>query len=152
ESFLQQVRAALPGATVTENKHGESIVKDVTIKGTVKVGGHDRAVSVDALLIDTLYTAGPDFDTRYDAISANADLVVYNGHSELSKNTNALARKGKVAPKKYQVFFFDSCDTFAYLDTALSDRRAALNGKEDPRGTLYLDVITNVLPSFFSNY
>ena len=107
---------------------------------------------VTSLLIDTLYTAGRDFDDRYDAISEGADLVVYNGHSELSKNTNALARKGKVAKEKYQLFFFDSCDTFAYLDTALVDRRKEVNGASDPKGSKYLDVVTNVLPSYFMNY
>jgi hypothetical protein len=50
------------------------------------------------------------------------------------------------------MFFFDSCDTYAYLDTALTDRRRAINGAEDPVGTKYLDVATNVLPSYFSNY
>ena len=91
-------------------------------------------------------------DARYNPLSEKADLVVYNGHSELSKNTNALARKGKVAPKQYQVFFFDSCDTYAYLDTKLVDRRREVNGADDPKGTKYLDVATNVLPSYFSNY
>ncbi len=151
ESFLTQVKQALPGATSTENQHGTSIVKDVTIKGTAKVQGQDRPVTVTALLVDTLYTTGPDFDTRYDPISETADMVIYNGHSELSKNTNALAAKGKVDPKKYQVFFFDSCDTYAYLDTSLTDRRRQIN-EDDPNGTKYLDVVTNVLPSYFSNY
>ena len=100
----------------------------------MKVGGVNRDIyDITSLLIGTLYTSGADFDARYDPLSEKADLVVYNGHSELSKNTNALARKGKVAPKQYQMFFFDSCDTYAYLDTKLVDRRREVNGADDRR-------------------
>ncbi|MBL8610039.1 MAG: hypothetical protein JNL38_22070 [Myxococcales bacterium] len=152
EEFVTGVAATLPGAKRTEKKSA-SIAKDVTLEGKVTgPAGQARTVVVTSLLIDTLYTAGRDFDDRYDAISEGADLVVYNGHSELSKNTNALARKGKVAKEKYQLFFFDSCDTFAYLDTALVDRRKEVNGASDPKGSKYLDVVTNVLPSYFMNY
>ena len=152
ESFVSGVAASLPGAKRTEGKSA-SIHKDVTIEGKVTgPAGEARTVKVTSLLIDTLYTAGSDFDARYDAITEKADLVMYNGHSELSKNTNAMARKGKVAKEKYQLFFFDSCDTFAYLDTALTDRRKQVNGASDPKGSKYLDVVTNVLPSYFMNY
>jgi hypothetical protein len=150
--FVSRSKALFAGSVSTENATSDSIHKDITIKATVKVGGVDREVSITSLLIGTLYTSGADFDARYDPLSEKADLVVYNGHSELSKNTNALAAKGKVAPKQYQMFFFDSCDTYAYLDTKLTDRRRALNGADDPNGTKYLDVATNVLPSYFSNY
>jgi hypothetical protein len=149
EEFIARAKDSIPGATQTENDKSDSIYRDVTIAG--KVGGRD--VTVTAILIGTLYTSGPDLAARYDALSEKADLVVYNGHSELSKNTNALARLGKVSPQQYQIFFFDSCDTYAYLDTALTDRRIEVNGAgADPKGTKYLDVVTNVLPSYFSNY
>ncbi len=142
ESFLTQMKDTL-GAEIKENAKSDSIVRDVTIaKGNV---------TVTAILIGTLYQAGPDFDTRYDPLSEKADMVIYNGHSELSKNTNALAKKGKVDAGQYQIFFFDSCDTYAYLDTSLVDRRRQANA-DDPNGTKYLDVATNVLPSYFSNY
>jgi hypothetical protein len=152
DDFVSGVTTSLLGAKKTET-HSASITKDVTIEGKVTgPAGEQRTVTVTAFLIDTLYTAGSDFDTRYDAVTADADLVMYNGHSELSKNTNAMARKGKVTKEKYQMFFFDSCDTFAYLDTALTDRRKQANGASDPKGTKYLDVVTNVLPSYFVNY
>ncbi|MEA2748289.1 MAG: hypothetical protein QOI41_2432 [Myxococcales bacterium] len=153
DSFVAKAKDLFPGATSTTNATTDSIHRDITVKAKVKVAGVDRDVSITSLLIGTLYTSGADFDTRYNPLSEKADLVVYNGHSELSKNTNALAAKGKVAPKQYQMFFFDSCDTYAYLDTALTDRRRAVNGAAaDPAGTKYLDVATNVLPSYFSNY
>lgn len=150
--FVRRAKDLVPGATQTENATTGSIHKDVTVKAKVRVQGADRDVIITSLLIGSLYTSGPDFDRRYDPLSEKADLIVYNGHSELSKNTNALARKGKVAPKHYQLFFFDSCDTYAYLDTKLVDRRREVNGADDPTGSKYLDVATNVLPSYFHNY
>ena len=150
--FVRKSKELFPGAVSTETRATTSIHKDITLKGKVKVAGVMRDVSITSILIGSLYTAGADFDARYDPLSEKADLIVYNGHSELSKNTNALARKGKVAPKQYQLFFFDSCDTYAYLDTKLVDRRREVNGVDDPKGTKYLDVATNVLPSYFNNY
>ena len=149
--FVARAKALFPGATSSETPVTASIHKDITVKAKVKVGGVMRDVSITSLLIGTLYTSGADFDARYNPLSEKADLVVYNGHSELSKNTNALARKGNVLPKQYQMFFFDSCDTYAYLDTKLADRRREVN-PDDAKGTKYLDVATNVLPSYFSNY
>jgi hypothetical protein len=153
EQFVSGVMGAIPGATSAANKTSASFVKDVTVTGKVRAFGGTKPVVVTALLMDTLYTSGEDFDARYNPLSEKADFVVYNGHSELSKNTNALARKGVVAKGQYQMFFFDSCDTFAYLDTALTQRRIDANGSAaDPKGTKNLDVLTNVLPSYFSNY
>ena len=149
--FVARSKALFPGATSSETPLTASIHKDITVKAKVKVGGVMRDVSITSLLIGTLYTSGADFDARYNPLSEKADLVVYNGHSELSKNTNALALKGNVLPKQYQMFFFDSCDTYAYLDTKLADRRREVN-PDDVNGTKYLDVATNVLPSYFSNY
>ena len=149
--FVARSNALFAGATSSETPVTASIHKDITVKARVLVGGVMRDVSITSLLIGTLYTSGADFDARYNPLSEKADLVVYNGHSELSKNTNALARKGTVLPKQYQMFFFDSCDTYAYLDTKLADRRREVN-PDDAKGTKYLDVATNVLPSYFSNY
>jgi hypothetical protein len=52
---------------------------------------------------------------------------------------------------KYQLFVFNSCDSFAYADRTLTDRHAAANGPTDPNGTRFLDVMTNVLPSYVDN-
>lgn len=99
EAFVARAKAAVPGATQAENAASASIFRDVTIAG--KASGRD--VSLTVLQIGALHASGPDLAQRYDALSEEADLVVYNGHSELSKNTNALARLGKVAPRQYQI-------------------------------------------------
>lgn len=153
DAFVSAAKTKLTGATQTEAPAGTDLKRDITIKGTTKIGGVSKPVTITALQVDTLYMAGAEFDTRYDALSEKADMVIYNGHSELSKNTNDLARRGKVVKNKYQIFFFDSCDTYAYLDTKLTDRRIEANGAEaDPKGSKYLDVATNVLPSYFFHY
>ena len=153
DDFVTRVKSSLTNATQTVNAPGSDIKKDITIKGTTKIGGEDKPVTITCLQVDALYQTGSEFDGRYDPLSEKADMVIYNGHSELSKNTNDLARRGKVTKNKYQIFFFDSCDTYAYLDTKLTDRRIETNGADvDPKGSKYLDVATNVLPSYFSNY
>jgi hypothetical protein len=42
----------------------------------------------------------------------------------------------------------NGCDTFAYVDRTLADRRAAINA-DDPSGTKYMDQITNVMAGTF---
>jgi hypothetical protein len=57
---------------------------------------------------------------------------------------------GVFFPGKYQLFFFDGCDTFAYMDDTLATRRAALN-PDDPTGTKYMDTMMNAMPAYFSS-
>lgn len=130
----------------------DSILRDTTITGKIRVRGADRDVRVTALLVQELASVGSDFDARYDALSESADLLLYNGHAGLGKNANAFGRKGKVAKEKYQLMLVNGCQTFAYLDTTPMDRRIAVNGvAQDPLGTRYLDVVGNALPGFASN-
>jgi hypothetical protein len=129
---------------VTEARATGSFLRDITITGKMK----GKPVRITALEIDSLYESGPDFEARYAPLSANADLVTYVGHSVLGKNTRALSKMSRATPNKYQLFFFNSCDSFAYADTTLTDKRLS---PSDPRGTKYLDVLTNVLPSYVDN-
>jgi len=140
------------GGAAVENPTSRSILADRTVTGKVMVGGVLRDVKVDILLVNELASAGPDFDARYGTLSEKADLVLYNGHAGLGKNVNALARKGQVTAGKYQLLLLNGCQTFAYIDSALNDRRIEANGAaNDPRGTRFLDVIGNALPGYASN-
>jgi hypothetical protein len=149
--FVDGSSSRLAGARVTENATSPSILKDTTITGKVTIGGRERDVKVDVLVVYELKTVGRDFDARYDVLSEKADLVLYNGHAGLGENVNALARKGKVAPNKYQLLLLNGCQTFAYIDTTLTDRRREANGDADPNGTRFLDVIGNALPGYANN-
>ena len=104
--------------------------------------------SVNALLIDSPKVAGASFDQRYASLTKEADLIVYDGHAGLGANVHALAKKGSFLRGRWQLFFVNGCDTFAYLDGELAKRRAALN-PDDPTGTRYMDVVTNLMPAYF---
>src|SRR5262249_29035213 len=51
-------------------------------------------------------------------------------------------------PGKYQIFFMDGCDTFAYVDDSIAKARALVN-PSDPTGTKYMDMVTNAMPAYF---
>lgn len=119
-------------------------VPDVTFEA-VREG---KRITITALLVDNVRTAGPAFDARYNALSETADMIFYNGHAGLGANVAALASKGRFLPGKYQIFFMNGCDTYAYVDGALAQKKAAIN-EDDPNGTKYLDMVTNVMPSYF---
>ena len=109
-----------------------------------------KRVAVFAFLVDNPSAAGSVFDSRYEALSGRADLIVYNGHAGLGANVRALARKGSWIAGQYVMVFMNAGDTFAYLDSPLFDAHAAINA-DDPTGTKYTDVIVNAMPAYFSS-
>jgi hypothetical protein len=150
--FVSGTQGLLTGGAVTANTKSASVLRDTTITGKVTIGGQQRPVKIDVLLVSELKSVGPDFDTRYDPLSEKADLIMYDGHAGLGKNVNALARKGKVTAGKYQLVLLNGCQTFAYIDTAMNDRRIEANGAAtDPAGTKFMDVIGNALPGYTNN-
>jgi hypothetical protein len=117
----------------------------VTIEGD---DGDGHAIKITAMMTDSIASAPRSFFDKYDDLSASADLIFYNGHAGLGQNVRALAQKGKFVSGKYQIFFMNGCDTFAYVDGSLAKTRSVLN-PDDPTGTKYMDMVTNVMPSFF---
>jgi hypothetical protein len=112
---------------------------------------HDgsRTLVVNSLLIDAPTQTSASFNARYATLTKTADVIAYSGHAGLGTNVRALAEKGSFVKGKYQLFFLDGCDTFAYLDGRLAERHAAVN-PDDPHGTKYLDVMTNLTPAYFA--
>ena len=151
DTFLERLPAELgvPLSTTPGEvpHHPGTSLPDVTFDGRTDDG---RAVQVTALLIDSPKAAGASFDARYAALTREADLVVYDGHAGLGANVHALAQKGSFLPGRWQLFFINGCDTFAYLDDELAKRRAVHN-PDDPSGTKYMDVLTNLMPSYFAS-
>lgn len=119
---------------------------DVTFNVTMEDG---KTITVVALLVDNVRTAPASFSDRYEALSGDADLIVYNGHAGLGANVRALAQKGSWVAGQYSIVFMNGCDTYAYVDSAMWDARAEVN-PDDPTGTKHLDLVTNAMPSFFS--
>jgi hypothetical protein len=150
--FIAGSKGLLTSSSVKKNAKSTDVLRDTTITGKVVVAGQTRTVKIDVLLVSEMKSVGPDFDKRYDPLSEKADLIMYDGHAGLGKNVNALARKGKVTAGKYQLLLLNGCQTFAYIDTTLNDRRTEANGKAaDPNGTQFLDVMGNALPGFANN-
>jgi hypothetical protein len=147
--FVRAVRSELGSnvRTKPENVPANPGVEmpDVQLDVTLPGG---RSIQVVALLVDNVRQGGPAFNARYNELSTDADLIAYNGHAGLGQNVRALAQMGKFKAKKYQIFFMNGCDTFAYVDGALAQTRARLN-PDDPTGTKYMEFITNAMPSFF---
>jgi hypothetical protein len=107
-----------------------------------------KKITVNALLVDKISTAPESFYTRYEGLSAAADIIAYNGHAGLGQNVRALAHRGKWTSGKYLMLFMNGCDTFAYVDGSLAQTRAPLN-PDDPSGTKYMDIVTNAMPAYF---
>lgn len=120
-------------------------VNDVAFEGTLADG---KTVKVVALLVDAITQVPPAFNARYEGLTPTADIIMYNGHAGLGQNVRALAAKGKWVSQKYQMFFMNGCDTYAYVDGSLAQTRARLN-PDDPSGTKYMEFVTNAMPSFF---
>ena len=151
QRFVEWTSQQLTDVDVTPRRGGRSILADTTITGKATVGGRPRDVKIDVFVVGMIAQAGPDFDKRYDPLSERADLILYNGHAQLGANTNALGRKGKIVPGKYQLMLLNGCESFALVDTAMTDRRHEVNGADDPDGTRFFDVITNARPGYANN-
>jgi hypothetical protein len=147
-SFVAAVKRELPGATtkpanVSDNPGAAN--KEVSFKLSRADG---TIVTIVAMLTDELASEGTAFNTRYSELTPGADLILYNGHAGLGKNVAALATKGTFFPGKYQIFYFNGCDTFSYVDDTLAKTRAVLNAS-DPTGTKFMDTVTNAMPAYF---
>jgi hypothetical protein len=147
--FVSNVKSQLgPGLVSTPaNVSSSPGVANPDVSFTV-TRANGRRLTITALLVDNIASAPASFDARYSQLSANADLIAYNGHAGLGQNVRALVRKGKFVAGKYQIVFMNGCDTFAYVDGYLAQTKMALN-PDDPKGTKYLDFITNGMPSYF---
>jgi hypothetical protein len=108
-----------------------------------------RTVRIDVALVGTsLYDEPPDFDDWYNGLTPTADVILYNGHAGLGSNIRTLMDKGTFQSRQYLIWFANGCDSFAYVDRTLIDRRALLN-PDDPEGTKYMDTVTNVMAGYF---
>ena len=147
KTFLSTIKTALPQGVVQTPATITAETNDVTFEATLADG---KKVKVTALLVDAITSTWPGFKQRYEALTPSADIIAYNGHAGLGQNVRALAQMGTWKAGKYQMFFMNGCDTFAYVDGSLAQTRASLN-PDDVSGTKYMEFITNAMPSFFSS-
>ena len=143
--FVSTMRNELPNAKVTPASTPARPgieTPDVTIESTLANG---KKVKITSFLVDNVRQGGAAFEARYNALSGDADVIVYNGHAGLGQNVRALARMGTFKPAKYQIVYMNGCDTFAYVDGTLAETRARLN-PTDPTGTKFMEILTNSMP------
>ena len=75
----------------------------------------------------------------------NSSVVIYDGHSGLGSNLDLpsleQATHKKFTPNKnrYQIFYFNSCSSFAYYNSMFFNRKKS---DSDPKGTKNLDIVT----------
>ena len=117
----------------------------VTLQGTLHDG---KTLRLDIMLVDGVKSAGDEFFERYESLTPDADVIIYNGHAGLGSNIRTLARKGSWKTGQYCIVFMNGCDTYAYADSALADAHADVN-PDDPHGTKYVDMMMNAMPSYF---
>jgi hypothetical protein len=147
--FVSAMQRELPEAKTTPTFTGSpgAAVPEVSLE-LARADG--TRVEATIILVNKLATEGAAFDKRYSELTPGADLILYDGHAGLGANVQSLAQRGRFFPHKYQLFFMNGCDTFAYMDDTLAKKRAALN-PDDPTGTRYMDMVTNAMPAFFSS-
>lgn len=146
EDFLGKASSLLGAAPV------ERLTMDDRRRARIRATLDDgRTVRVEATLIGPgVEDESAAFDAWYEAASPNADVILYSGHAAHGANVRELMKKGSFRPAKYVIFVVNGCDTLAYVDRTLADRRAALN-PDDPSGTKYMDTVSNVLGPWFRN-
>ena len=148
EDFVRRAREALqPYSLETEpaDLPDQSIPWDVTLRAQWTDG---KQIEIVTLLVEEVASAPPSFGERYNSLTPDADLIVYNGHSGLGENVRALASKGQFVSGQYLMLFINSCDSYTWADGTMVATRAPLN-PDDPTGTKYLDTIVNVMPAYF---
>ncbi len=117
--------------------------KDVRLEFATERG----TVDVHLYLVDGIRTVDTAFREKYNERTKISDFISYSGHSGLGANIRALARMGSFQKDKYQIFLINGCDTFAYVDGALTKAHHAVNPDFAP--TKFVDIITNAMPSYF---
>jgi hypothetical protein len=105
-------------------------------------------IVVHTWLVDGMTNNGDEFDSQFATVTADSDVVNYNGHAGLGSNVRGLARRFSVNPGQYQLFVINGCDTFAYVDDLIMQKHKDKNpGYPDYK---FVDVIANTMPSYFS--
>jgi hypothetical protein len=152
EMILSEAASSITGAQRTDAPATPGILKDSTVTGKIMVDGREKRVTVTGILVQEASSAGTAFNERYRSLTEKADVIIYEGHSGLGSNINALARNTGATAGKYQLVYLYGCQTLAYLEPVMHEKRIALNGAEqDPEGTKYLDIIANALPAYGDN-
>jgi hypothetical protein len=102
---------------------------------------------------DSSDTGSSAFFVLYQDALKNDALMIYDGHSGLGdylslenlKNQRGMTPRSN--PSIYQIFFFNSCTSYAYYNDSYFRWKAS---PADPQGTKQLDILTNGLATGYT--
>ncbi len=143
ERFISDVKGLITDEREVSRGVNDFVLRDVTVTGKVSGKNYEHTF----LLVSQMEHANESFYRRFDEVTAKADIVTYDGHSGLGKNIKAVTSRGAVERGQYQIWFLDGCNSLGYVDASFTERRRTANGRTDPKGTKFLDLIGNALPS-----
>lgn len=92
------------------------------------------------------------FHWFYKDALEKASVMMYEGHSGLGAHLDLDSIEESLGTpikfsKRYQIYFFDSCTSYKYYNSAYFERKIT---DKDPKGTKKLDIFTNGLATAFS--
>jgi hypothetical protein len=84
DQFVRTATSSFSGATTTPALTGSAGVAnpDVTIEATLANG---KKLTINALLVDNVSSAPQSFYDRYEDLSTDGDIIIYNGHAGLGR-------------------------------------------------------------------
>lgn len=118
---------------------------DIEFRASLSGG---RKIRVNALLVDNLPTAPKAFNDRYGQLSTRADLITYVGRFDSGEPARVLLERGRFVSGQYAIALVNCCNAYGNLRATIAETRSGLNAG-DPKGTRYLDVVTNAGAHFF---
>lgn len=146
--FIADLKMAFAGAvtipTSIPSAPGESGLHDIEFRGALP---DDRRIRFNVLFVDSILTATAPFHKRYGSLTTDADVIAYVGRSQNGLPGRVLVERARFVAGQYLVVLVACCHKYGDPAT-IAGTRSALNA-DDPQGTKYMDVVTNVrAPAF----
>lgn len=133
------------GFEVTIERKTQSRPLYIYTKTITLPNGKDVEVEIRHLLVETgIESRSTTFAKFFKEAVENADVIIYGGHSGLGGNLDIPSLESKAGTfkfnsKKRQIFYFDSCASYAYYLTQFSGEKTKSK----------IDILTNGLSSYF---
>ena len=104
-----------------------------------------KKVKLTSFLVDNVREGGAAFERRYNELSGDADVIVYNGHAGLGQNVRALAHMGTFKPGQVPDRLHERL-RHVRLRRRHARRDARALEPDDPTGTKFMEILTNSMP------
>ena len=112
-----------------------------------KLPNRSRTLRIKMLLVDSIGGASAPTMAAIQDASRTAEFIYYGGHSGYGRNIRGLVDMLDYPQGLYRLYYFDGCNSFDYLNQALTQKVAAAN--PGFAASKYADVLSNALPAPF---